>query len=435
MRPSLPHPAPGERGFILVGVVTFMLALTILGLSLFALSSYEAQFFVASAAREQSLQTSEGGMELVQALLAAPGAELKAAHRAEGQLGITSALAYQRRNGDTTSAGPIDWDATVVIMVAARSGGVERTFQAEFIPTVRENPYQRLLTAGQGVSINTEKSTNPDVLRLNGRVWHPVGSDVDTTWTQFVDWTFGGPIERGTPPAALLDESFNFNGRLGAALNPDDRDDFDHHEDDNSYSLKLAGATAFPAPTFFRSPASPDEEDEHRDSEFGKYTFFVGADLNISVKGVAVWLVEEGACFERRVTVSAVDNDIPSALVIVARPNGRDANPSRGIWFQGGLRIEDDVPVYLVSDGDISVVHSRDSDKSNDARTISIVAGGRIEIGGPQSGDTFRLKYDDSAMDALADQLLALGALPEVMGGSGTRFALARPSWVETTPR
>jgi len=40
MRPPLPHPAPDERGFILVGVVTFMLALTILGLSLFALSSY-----------------------------------------------------------------------------------------------------------------------------------------------------------------------------------------------------------------------------------------------------------------------------------------------------------------------------------------------------------------------------------------------------------
>ena len=57
-----PAEAPAEaRGFMLVGVVMFMLALTILGMSLFALSSYEAQFYTASASREQSMQNAESG--------------------------------------------------------------------------------------------------------------------------------------------------------------------------------------------------------------------------------------------------------------------------------------------------------------------------------------------------------------------------------------
>src|SRR5262249_10843715 len=160
------HPARDERGFILVGVVTFMLALTILGLSLFALSSYEAQFFYASAAREQSLQNSESGMELVKALLASPTARLEWAHRAEGQLGVTRAMAYQKRSGDTTSTGLVDWDSTLVIMVSAKSGGVERTLQARFIPSQANNPYKRLMASGAWVRYDPENSTNPLAMQV-----------------------------------------------------------------------------------------------------------------------------------------------------------------------------------------------------------------------------------------------------------------------------
>jgi len=207
MRPSTCHPPADERGFILVGVVTFMLALTILGLSLFALSSYEAQFFVASAAREQSLQNSESGMELVKALLAAPGRDLSRleyAHRAEGQMGVTSAMAYQWRSADandTTSTGPVDWSDSLVIVVSAKSAGVERRFQAKFMPGVSENPYQRLLVAGQGVSVDTENPVEP---AITGRVWQPVASSADTAWTSNVDWQSGRPVESGTPPAPLV---------------------------------------------------------------------------------------------------------------------------------------------------------------------------------------------------------------------------------------
>ena len=44
MTPRDRSPRHGESGFVLIGVVIFVLALTIIGISLFSLSSYEAQF-------------------------------------------------------------------------------------------------------------------------------------------------------------------------------------------------------------------------------------------------------------------------------------------------------------------------------------------------------------------------------------------------------
>jgi hypothetical protein len=92
------------------------------------------------------------------------------------------------------------------------------------------------------------------------------------------------------------------------------------------------------------------------------------------------------------------------------------------------------VRVFLVSQGDISVVHHNDENRDHDASAVSIVAGGRIEIGGTQSSNSFHLSYDP-AMDALADQLLAQHALPSLIGSTQAVFTLARPSWTEITPR
>src|SRR5262249_15422659 len=160
---------------------------------------YEGQFFASSASHEQSLLDSESGMELVEALLAAPSARLEAAHLAEGEFGITHAMAYQRRSPswtDTTSSGPVNWDSTLVIVVSARRGGSERTLLATFHGAPTENPYQRLLAAGVGISSDTENSSSPNTV-LTGRVWQPVASAADTAWTDNVTWNTGRPLQRG----------------------------------------------------------------------------------------------------------------------------------------------------------------------------------------------------------------------------------------------
>lgn len=429
MRPSLPQRAPDEHGFILVGVIMFMLALTILGLSLFALSSYEAQFFVASAAREQALQNSESGMELVKALLSGPNAKLEDAHRAEGQLGITSALAYQWRNGDSTSRGPLDLDTLVVIVVAAKSGGIERTLQAKFVPGTKVNPYQGLMAAGAGVTVDPENSSTPGsgdprVLQIAGRVWQPVQSAADTAWADQVTRMPGTLIERGTPPMPLADAFVD--GDTALAAPPSSGLDLTYDYTYDNYQLTLLGSPS--SAKIFRSPNSP--------TASSTYSFYVNDDLDISVKDNAVWVIPQGAFFRHRVRVERANRDVPGTLVIVAKANQRDpGHENIGIWFRGGLDVADGLQVYLVSQGDVVIQHHADEDKSNTAGALSIVAGGRITIGGPDSDHHFDLGYQASTMDVLSQRLLAWGALPQVTGGTGVNFVALRQSWAELTPR
>ena len=105
---------------------------------------------------------------------------------------------------------------------------------------------------------------------------------------------------------------------------------------------------------------------------------------------------------------------------------------SRGIWFQSGLIVNNpsSMKVFLVSEGDIGITYLRNSTESRDAQALSMVAGGDIELMGPSTGYTFKL-YHDSNMDALADDLVARGALPPTTGGSGTAFAYVGSSWKE----
>ena len=427
MRPSAQAPDAGERGFILVGVVTFMLALTILGLSLFALSSYEAQFFTASASREQSLQNAESGMELVKALLQLPPQRLENAQLAVGQRGVTSAMAYQWRSNlatDTSSVGPVNWDSTLVVVTAA-SGGAERTLQARFIPTPAQNPYQTLLTAGLGIRCNTDNGTPADGLELRGPVWQFVDSPADTSWTELLTWTTGRPMITGRPALPLADAFVD--AHLAGATQPS-------LSGSGPYSVSLSNTGS--GPRFFVSPLSPDD-DESNYPERALYTFYVGDDLTVRVRGTVVWVVPEGACFRRNVTVEPLESGVPGTLVMVAKANHHDPDYwNRGIWLQGGLTLgAEEVSVFLVSEGDIAITRAHNRSATQTARRVSVVAAGDIEVGGPYSGDRQRLHYDASRMGPLAEQLIGQGALPPLTASSSMTYVIARSSWAETTPR
>ncbi len=431
MNTSRPATTSDERGFLLVGVIMFMLALTILGLSLFALSSYEAQFFGTSAAREQSLQNSESGVEIVQQLLAASPWRLENAQLAVGQFGITSALAYQWRSNnpaDTTSTGLVNWDSTMVIVVSARSGGEERTIQARYRPSGGKNPYQQLIASGLGVSYNPENGASSTVTQLAGTVWHPVQSAGDLAWMAKVNWQTGSPVDPSRPPVPDVDAFLLAH----AATSFPSNQNLQSHDNPYSFALKNFGST----PRYFGSPPIPEAVQDNPGNfpEGNRYTFYADRPLEITVRGTVVWLVEEGVCFRKVVTIKP-DNNAPGTLIIVAKANGRDPGyENRGIWFQGGLVSDDKTKVFLVSDGDIGLTHKRSQNENHEAKAIAIVAGGEVELGGPDSGLTFRLAYHAS-MDAIATDLLQRGALPALSGGSSTGYAMSSGSWLETTPR
>jgi hypothetical protein len=448
MRARSPRSAPrqavrDERGFILVGVVTFMLALTILGLSLFALSSYEAQFFHSSAAREQSLQNCESGMSLVQALLETRfPRNLENARLAVGQFGITRAIAYQHQGSpvnDTASTGPVDWADTLYIEVSAKSGSAERTVRAAYTPVTNANPYQRLITTGKGIDVNTINSTNPATFHMSGRVWQHVQSASDTAWTRALEWTSGRPVDPTPTPTPLADAFVD--ARLAGELSVPTlwMEEVESQPGNEHWKMEFLNADQ-EEPAFFRSPPSPGGQSESQ-PEFAAYTFYTFLSTDITVRGTVVWVVPDGICFRRTVSVQGHDLESENNLVIVARRNGRHPGyEDRGIWFQGGIHLtpnsEGRYPrVYLVSEGDIGLTHHHSYQTSKRAPGMSIVAGGRVELGGPEGGEHYELGYTASVMDALAERLLGDGALPNYAGGSATAFAVLRGQWAETTLR
>jgi hypothetical protein len=439
MRTPPPHQAGDERGFILVGVVTFMLALTILGLSLFALSSYEAQFYTATATREQALQNCESGMSLVQALLETRfPRNLENARLAVGQFGITHAIAYQHQGSpvnDTASTGPVDWADTLWIEISAKSGSARRTVRAAYTPVTNANPYQRLITTGRGIDVNTMNSTNPWTFQMTGRVWQFVQSASDTAWTRDLTWTSGRPVDPTPTPMPLAD-AFVDAKLAGTTSEPA----FDPVPDANE-NVRMAFLNTEQEAWFFRSPPSDDNPTARAEPEFSAYSFYSFYSTDITVRGTAVWVVPDGVCFRRTVSITGHDADSSNNLVIVAKRNGRHRGyEDRGIWFQGGIDLTPNNAgryprVYLVSEGDIGLTHHHSVGTSKRARRVSIVAGGRVELGGPEGGEHYELGYNASIMDALATRLLGDGAVPSYAGGSATAFGVLRGLWAETTPK
>src|SRR5262249_38055573 len=95
----------GERGFVLPGVVMFVIVLTILGLSLFALSSYEAQFMNATLDQTQAFYFANGAIDRARYLLTSTYRLQDVASNLGA--GVDSAIAIQDPYGNPNSAG--DW--------------------------------------------------------------------------------------------------------------------------------------------------------------------------------------------------------------------------------------------------------------------------------------------------------------------------------------
>ena len=191
---------------------------------------------------------------------------------------------------------------------------------------------------------------------------------------------------------------------------------------------------------FFRSPDTPTDANEDEDGdEYDWYSFCVNEKLTIKIRGTVVWLVPRGACFKDVVAVEPIDENVPSTLIVVARANEQhELYENRGLWFHGGLNVtHDHARVYLVSEGDIGFTHTGEDSKkqSMDADQVAIVAGGIIELGGPLPGYVQRVEYESFVMDELADELIALGALPPLTAATSVSYLLARSTWAEITPR
>lgn len=426
-----------EHGFVLVGVIIFVLALTILALSLYGLSGFEAQFLEQNVAHDQAFYRAESGQELVKELLSQtlPDSSyyLQNAHKAIGIEGVVDATAWQMNGANPITAGLVDWSQPVYINVKAAYGGETRTVEGQFIGAPRRDPYQQLITSSNWIQYGDPQDPRPGYLNLTsrvgtvtmvGRVWQDSTAAPNTSWQSLVNWTSGPPLLRDPAPTPLATEFINQN-LPGATALPG-----------SPLSVSMSADPAQPFTCFVGPPTLSVDYGTQYGPHFSLYVG-PGTQVFATVRGTCVWLFPYGVRFDAQFHVSGTGPN--PVLIIVAGPNGANPNgglpgyADRGIWFFNGLDVGNNTTVYLVTDGVTDLEGLNGLDANSNMNNLSIFTHGLFFAGPcapPLGNKSWTMQYAPG-MDALAQQLESLGALPASGGLPTSTFTLVPGSWRE----
>ncbi|MEO5989923.1 MAG: hypothetical protein ABIU54_01170 [Candidatus Eisenbacteria bacterium] len=432
MNPRLPAP-----GFILVGVVMFVLALTILGLSLFTLSSYEAQSLTQSHARQQGSYDAESGIEMVKALVMTPPSKsLLSATSAVGSYNVVSAVAMQHRLGGAwDSVGSVsDDDSTLLIRVTSQNYGERRTLEARFTPNAVPDYYKRLFTVAMSVLVENAELNPPtnhpaSQLRLSGGCWQFVDSASDTTWLA-TQTTWTGPTFQYTDPVTLPSISnYVANHTTPYTVSPvlagsNQRNlDFTIHPD----NLSVAYYKVSTNPTS-GSPFS--YEDDIR--------------TLITVKDTVVWIVPAGVRFNTKVEIQKLN--APAVLIIVAGANNApppSTTSDYAIHFKGGLNVVggDQVSVIMATDRRVVIefVNAGNTYEAT-AEKVSILCRDLQLMGPNNNPNPQAILYNLTlhhypSMDQLINNLYANPSKPlPAPPAPANALSVVRGSWRSPTP-
>ncbi len=439
MSPRTPSAARGQSGFVLIGVIIFVLALTIIGLSLYSLSGFEAAFLERSLDGEQAFQSALGGIERAKFALTTSLSLQSVKENLPPD--VTSTVAIQDKAGIPDSLGAVDWNhVPVTIRVTARvpvarldpsdPGYVERTVEGVFDPGYRRNPYSQVISTTGGITVDLQPGASPPrSVRLIGDVWDASGEDPDT-WLSQLDPPRPGVIQDSS--LTLPDCARFISDRL--VLAPPAVTTVSCYSD-SEYVLDTGPAADV---GYFLSP---------RPDPTGTYSFWSGGPLGpsvdtkplVTVHGLAVWLFPQGVRFEYGVRIQGSGSG-QDCLVIVAGPNAfppgtPETDPTVGIRFFGGLLAE--IPVILVSNGCVAVRHDGNPDGTIDlcagtsssgtlqgfciySRTVSLLGPKRRMVLDRQPG---------GPLDQALGRLVARGALPTVTTLNDHVLALRPGTW------
>lgn len=404
--PAPPAPRPGaEGGFVMIAVVMFVLALTILGLTLFSLSSYEAQFLHRSIDGERAFQAAAGALERAKFTLASTR-RLESVRALAGSGGIVAASARQLQGGVPVDSGEVAWSGDDVhLEVTVASGEVTRTLRAEFSPAGPESWYQRLFTVSGTIDATTWAAGRPQQagrVRLEGAVWHETG---DASWLAGVQWPTPDSLRVGGV-ARPADSLFILDRLLDSVVPDTQRVD--------ATTLRVDFPVASANPVYYAGPV--------RGGTPWTFAGSAGERIELRVQGLAVWLLEGGLVAEDRVEVRRSGSGTALLVIVGGPPAGSDV----GLAFGGGL--DSEIPVVLVSRGRVRLVQLAAWESGTAIPGLSVFAGG-LDLLGPAAPAEMDLRYDRAAMDPLIRALEATGALPNSGGALGRAFTMRPGSW------
>lgn len=422
MKPSPRH----ESGFVLVGVIMFVLALTILGMSLFAISSFESQFLGQNRDENAALYAAQGGLDLAREVLAVSPYTLASSHSIESIEGVTHAVAWQRRAGNTIdSTGVIDFssDSVVTIQVTTQVRGVTRVVRASYEPAVLQNYYKRLFTITNTIDIETSIRGLTAQTTLSGPIWQE--STADSSWiTDAVSWTNrGGFIRRGTVPPP------DANAFLAARAVLVESTPIDTTGPPGPGGLH----TIWSYPGMAPAPATTAHyygDLQLTDSTWlPQHLFPREVDVTLN-GGIAVWLFPTGLYANHIIRVFG--GAAGGTLVIVGAATPQ--NGQVGINLNGGLSADNNVRLVLVSDGAIHVRQDNDYNLPGPLQHLSIYASSLRLLGPSLNATLYQSCAYGTGMDNAIDALMDLNALPGPSAAVASSFTIVRGSWRDLTP-
>ena len=437
-------------GFVLIGVIMFVLALTIVGMSLFAVSGYEASFLGQSRDENSALYGAQGGIDMVVQLLQVQPARLEKAHQAEGSniigpnVSIDSAYATQPLPGGGIATSGVLSDSVVTITVVGSAFGIKRKLVAKYLPGNNESYYKRLFTVAGNVTLPPHEGYDDLLNWSRYRTFRVADSspdpgawanDPDPSWADSLAWL-------GHPPP-----------RVGGVPAPEVTAFMAAHPTGPVPPFIFSSLTAMPGtvtldqhpptgvPFFYRSLAAASYSVEQTRTGVN-----APPDLYVWITpGTAIWMLPSGLASRGPLRVRLLGSG-SATLVIVASP----ASPPRstaaeinyGILIAGGLDADPRVNVILVSDGTIHLEHYENFATTSltqcSALHLSMFCSALDLIGPvvPLSPITTLsyLGYDASTMDSAIDALEAAGALPGAHGGTASGFSFVERSWRDLTP-
>jgi hypothetical protein len=423
-------------GFVLVGVLMFILVLTILGLTLFSLGSYESQFFFRSNDDQTARYAALSGIERAKFALSNTGS-LRAAQDLSG-VPIDSLVYTVAKQGpvfDTAdSMGAVSWnsDSTVWIRSLAVVNGQRALIEARFSPSEKAEHYRRLFSLSSpnlGLDVamtNGTTTVGPQVL-LYGAL-----SQASTN-TAFLA-TAGvppNPYSTGdtlSPPNIKAFFAKHWNAPGTTVVWPRNKDDYD---------LDASGAPDQIG--FFETPASLGDDPNgywSLNADYGHGNHNGSATASITVHGTCIWMFDRGVRWYKRLTVIGTPSD---ALILVADSSYATTENDDAILFKSGIAptpgyLNTIVPIILVTSQGVGIQYYVVTDAATQLSYLSVYAAA-CDIVGPIPPNTMDLVHSAAAPQdkggGLIDRLALKGLLPNTTSGTAGDFTPKPRTWRE----
>lgn len=388
--------AQDERGFALLTVIVIVMALTILGLSLFSLSGFEARFFRPTLDQAQAMQSVRGGIDWARYVLQSTDSldMVRIATRPEGVSGVVARRGIDFDSADSTGSVFKEPLSPIWVRAAGAEGDQHGAALVKFQPNPGLNLYKRLITVLDSMVVDDD-GDKPGNTNLYGNIAIGTGHLVDYQGNPITSTTFSGAhcVTSETYPSPGLD----LRGQWW-------QDKYAAAQDLIPGGPLLIGNSGS-EPAIYRT--------NRRDQDDGLRWWSAilrSGETTIQARGTSIWMFPEGLRCESRLSIDLAPGESEATVILVARPGDGPTSALEydvGFALLGGIDVDEDVRLFVISSGCVEIEHELDPWKTANSNAGYItIYGDWARFRGPvnpDGGNADMALYHGSSCTAVPD--------------------------------